>query len=62
MRKVFALEVVISGMFIFDAAFIRLLGISFYILLLIYLGSMTEILAGTRIYVFIRSRLSKKRA
>ena len=62
MRNVFLWELIISAMFVFDAAFANLFGIPFYILLLIYLGLMTEILAVTRIYVFIRSRLSKKRA
>jgi len=62
MRKVFLWELIISAMFVFDAAFANLFGIPFYILLLIYLGSMAEVLVGTRIYVFIRSRLSKKRA
>lgn len=50
------LEIIFSAIFIFDSAFVNLLGIPFYVLLLIYLGSMTELMVGSRIYAFIRNR------
>ena len=50
MRRIFLLQIILSARYVWDAAFIRLFGIPFYLLILLYFLCIAETLGFRRMW------------